>query len=105
MKIPNSIKIGYRHYTVSFEEKILDADNTRLVGQINHNQLTIVLDQVDRHESCIREVLLHEVLHGCLDFAGINDDESFVIRMSEVIATVLSDNPEFVDLWRGDAAD
>jgi hypothetical protein len=100
MNLPKTVKIGSRKYKVEMEERLIGEDNaTRLAGEINHNQLTIKLDP-DRADDAIREVLLHEVLHGVLDANADDPEEVFVMRTATLLSTVMLDNPEMMALWR-----
>jgi hypothetical protein len=99
MNLPKTIKIGSRKYKVEMQERIVGDDGVRLAGEINHNQLTIKLDP-DRADDAVREVLLHEVLHGVLDSNADDPEEVFVMRTATLLSTVMLDNPEMMALWR-----
>ena len=99
MKLPKSIKIGSRKYTIEMEERIVSEDGCRLAGEINHHKLVIKLDP-DRADDAVREVLLHEILHGVCDLNADDPEEVFVMRTATALSTVFLDNPELLELWR-----
>ena len=99
MNLPKTVKIGSRKYKVEMQERIVSEDGCRLAGEINHNSLTIKLDP-DRADDAVREVLLHEVLHGVLDSNADDPEEVFVMRTATLLSTVMLDNPEMMALWR-----
>lgn len=46
MNIPSKVKVGGLVYDVSFEERLLDDENTKVYGIIDYNNLTIKLEKL-----------------------------------------------------------
>lgn len=86
----NKVKIGNLIYNVYYQS--LEGD----IGTCDPDSLTIRID-CSLPESRARETLLHEILHACCDFAGLNDDhtyseEEIISRLSPILHSVLSEN-------------
>ena len=97
MKLPATIKVGYRDYTVEAWEPITASANRRL-GESDHFGLMIRV-RADIPAQIKAEVLLHEILH-CAWWVGAVEDKDDEERTVSVVANVMSqvwrDNPEFV---------
>lgn len=93
MDIKNVV-IGPIEYDVTEEERILNDQNQDLIGQIFYEKGTIKILK-DIKEDVKRAVLLHEIIHGIFDGAGMRDhDEQVVDMLSHGLVMVLMDNPE-----------
>ena len=91
--IPDKIKIGDKDYKVAVDDDI--ADDSR-DGEIRFRKAEIAV--ISRLETQVmKEVLVHESIHGMLEFMGeldINRDEEKVIRITNGLLMLIKDNPE-----------
>lgn len=94
MKIPKSVRIGGVEYEVQYEPN-LRLDNKLCYGAINYDNSVITLSETDGTGHQMRCItLLHEILHGIRNHAGIEiDDEETVVDMfARGMYQVLQDN-------------
>ncbi|MBU3098731.1 MULTISPECIES: hypothetical protein [Clostridium] len=95
MKIPKSIKIGWRKYKVVYVKDLQDAEGNDLLGQINYNANVIRLESNNISEDYGNVVFLHEVVHGLFNSLGLNeqnDNEDIVDGLSEIMYQVIKEN-------------
>ena len=93
MDIKNVI-IGPIEYDVTEEDRILNSQNQDLLGQIFYERGTLKVLK-DIKEDVKRTVLLHEIIHGVFDNAGMRDhDERVIDVLSHGLVMVLMDNPD-----------
>jgi len=95
MYIPNTIKVGHIIYSVHFENYTNENGNR---GETFLQSGKICIDPSMSFEQQWT-TLIHELLHCCCDFAGINSDEKnkmteeqFVSHISAPLAQILIDN-------------
>lgn len=97
MKIPNTIKIGWRNYLI---KKCSDRRNDKgqlLAGQINYDDHIIYLDDDVVHPKQQQLSFLHEVIHGIFQMQGQSEwrtNEDLVEAISEGLFQVIDDNPD-----------
>ena len=102
IKLPNSIKIGGRNFTVKFPHEFRDNE---LQGEIRYGTQEIHIGDKDLygktpHKDSCKQALVHEILHGIdLVFNAHSLSHDDTTRLSEGIFQVLNDNPEFVELF------
>lgn len=94
MKIPDSVRIGGVEYEVFDNQPSLNDGENLLYGQIDYRESTIRLsDLCEGHQmKCI--TLLHEILHGIRNHAGleIENEEEVVDMFARGLYQVLQDN-------------
>ena len=98
MKIPKTIKIGWRIYEVKFiNEEIRDKNGGLLDGQIDFNNHIIYIDNNIIYEDERIVTFLHEVVHGIFHSycnSKWNDDEDLVECVAEGLFQLIRDNPK-----------
>lgn len=110
MHIPSSLKIGGHTYKVICPYGFRDRGD--LSGQHDASLLEIRIDNrdgwshVEKPDSRIRQILMHEILHAIDSAAGLNElnggtkeNERIVEAISEGLCQVFSDNPELLKLF------
>ena len=106
MKIPESVRIGGVEYKIIDNVHGLNDGLNVLAGEINYNDSIIRLNEViEGHQmKCI--TLLHEILHGIRNHAGVEiENEEVVVELfARGIYQVLQDNgARLFDLKEGAA--
>jgi hypothetical protein len=82
MRIPNKIQIGPYIYSVELADDLHDRSTGQsLWGRIDSTEQKITLHANGTPER-MGETLLHELIHGCADQAGIELEESIVTGLS-----------------------
>ena len=96
MKIPKTIKIGWRNYTVKFVEGIRDEKGEMLDGEIDFsNHIIYINDNLNEEEKEV--VFLHEITHGIFNdkcHSEWQDNEDLIETISEGIFQLMLDNPK-----------
>jgi len=96
MKIPEKVKIGGIDLDIVTVEKCVIGSMVCLAAYSSINQSIELVDYMPDQKT--ESVLLHEVLHGIFDFAGIllpeDQEEDLVERISSALYMVIIDNPE-----------
>lgn len=92
---PKQINIAGRRYTLVPVEPAGDLSAETNAGYISHRWLTINYSE-GWHEYQQKDTVLHEVLHGCEDVAGLEVEERVILALSTQLLGVLKGNPEFV---------
>ena len=81
MKIPKTIQIGDRSYTVKYGKDNLEIyTKYKFRGTLNHNRMELVINEKESKKNQ-EQIFLHEVVHGILRQMGmteLNKDEKFV---------------------------
>lgn len=94
MKIPDFVRIGGVEYEVFDNQPSLNDGENLLYGQIDYRESTIRLSDLrEGHQmKCI--TLLHEILHGIRNHAGleIENEEEVVDMFARGLYQVLQDN-------------
>lgn len=94
MKIPDSVRIGGVEYEVFDNQPSLNDGENLLYGQIDYRESTIRLSNLcEGHQmKCI--TLLHEILHGIRNHAGleVENEEDVVDMFARGLYQVLQDN-------------
>lgn len=96
MKIPKTIKIGWRTYTIQFTEERRNEKGDLLDGQIDFTNHVIYIYKNLPFEDEKIVAFLHEIIHGIFFSQGHSewgDNEELVEAVSEGIFQVMSDNP------------
>lgn len=94
---PTTIRIGYSDFEiVDWNSK--EASSAGRYGECDKANAVI---RVDTTYGSIKaaSTLLHEILHGCFDVAGIDEadsEERTVTQLSNILTQVLRDNPHLV---------
>lgn len=112
-RLPEHIDVGPFRYTITADElsrhRAQEASQTILLGQTDHNELTIVLSE-KMPDGVARETLMHELLHVVNEVTGLRSkwgnakEERIVRRLSPVLLELLQRNPDAVNfLTSGDA--
>ena len=98
MKFPKIVRIGPLFFGVEFVDGLLDATKTdKLNGHISYDKCTISIERgvSDQRK---RATLWHEIVHGIACIAEIEMTETDVERFTNVLLSVLIDNPELRDI-------
>ena len=92
-----SIKIGGLSFRVEFVQRLLSDDgNTKLNGHIRYGPCLIQVE-IENNEQVQKITVLHEIMHGILTQAGIEEDhEKLVEILAYGLFGVLINNPDFV---------
>ena len=104
MKIPESIRIGGMEYQVRYTPQLNDGVNL-CYGKIDFEKSCIQLNgsmELSHEKLCV--VLLHEILHGIRNYAGIEiaEEEAVVEMFAKGLYQVLQDNGQrLFDLREG----
>jgi len=103
-KLHKLFKIGGAIWNVVSDKHIVDAEHSeRLCGK---SEMTNKIIEVSLNEDPL-DIFLHEMIHACLSFMGIEDEEAddethrLVEAGAQVLRMILADN---IDFWR-DALD
>lgn len=103
IKLPKTIKIGGRNWSVKCPHTF--TDNANKWGFCDYGMQEIRLSDKcisgeKVHDEQLRLGLIHEVLHA-IDYVYNNDklEEDVVDRIGEGLLQLLQDNPEFVELF------
>ena len=90
MKIPTSFRLGASQWKVHMAPVVGDEDR-RGVTYLERREIWL---NPDMHETVIRETFIHELLHVCADFAGIDDEklseEQWVSRITPALHAVIA---------------
>jgi hypothetical protein len=97
MTFPKSIRIGYRDFAV----EDWDTKHASSAGRYGECDKANAVIRIDTSYGPVKAVstLLHEVMHGCYDIAGITDEdneERTVTQLSNQMTQVFRDNPELL---------
>ena len=97
------ILIGAVKFAV--EEHDFTREGINYLGDFNSLTQKIRL-QTGMHEDQRFATLWHEVMHGALDYMGMDLGEEDVVRLGNVIVTLLKDNKclRKSEVWSGDTA-
>ena len=96
MKIPKTVKIGWRNYTVKFIDERRDEKGNLLDGEIDLTNHFIYIDETIANEEEKMIVFLHEVVHGIFHNQRHNkygNNEELVEAISEGLFQLVRDNP------------
>ena len=91
-----SVKIGGIVYDVVETSGLFD-ESTKLNGHIEYQKTKIELES-NMSAQCKKVILFHEILHGIMTQAGLENDEKLVEILAYGLVGVLQDNPELVTL-------
>lgn len=96
MKIPATVKIGWRNYTIKMVEERRDETGQILDGEIDFANQLIYIDKNQNMDEQI-VAFFHEVIHGifknqCHSDWGNNED--LVEAISEGLFQLMLDNPK-----------
>jgi len=96
------VKIGGILYRVEYIERLLNQEKAvKLNGHILYNPCLIMVES-ENDEQMQKITVLHEILHGILTHAGIEDDfEKQVEILAYGLFGVIQDNPDLMDWIRG----
>lgn len=102
MTVPEQIDIAGIRYSVELKKKLIDASGA-MFGAIEFPKQRIRLKR-DVGPDHMRDTLLHEVLHGCIDPTNISTmvgwnsevEEAVVLALTPHLLAVLRGNPDFV---------
>lgn len=95
MKIPKTVKIGGKVYTVEITNK-LDLGNVNVSAEILYNDLVIRVSP--QAQGKMEADFLHELIHGIYDHLGYKEhDEKRVDELAQALYMVIVDNPDIFD--------
>ena len=98
MKFPKTVRIGPLFFAVEFVDGLLDESKIKkLDGHIKYGDCKILLE-IDVSDQRKRATLWHEIVHGIASIAEIEMTETDVERFTNVLLSVLIDNPELMDI-------
>jgi len=94
-----TLKVGNTHWLVEAVHNLTMTSDSE--GQAHHSAGVICIHEGLPHERA-RQVLIHEILHVCADFAGIGgeerlSEEEYVSRIAPALTMILMDNPWVVN--------
>lgn len=94
MKIPDSVRIGGVEYEVFDNQPSLNDGENLLYGQIDYRESTIRLSNLCKGHQMKCITLLHEILHGIRNHAGleVENEEDVVDMFARGLYQVLQDN-------------
>ena len=109
MSLPEQIDIGGIRYSVELKKKLIDANGT-MFGSIEFPKQVIKLKRGPGPDH-MRDTVLHEVIHGCIDATNISTmagwtsevEESVVLALTPHLLATLRGNPDLVDYLTEDA--
>ncbi len=87
--IPSEIIVGGRPYTVTVHPVVQGS-----IGRVNNSTFQIDID-AGQHPLCMRDTLLHEVIHAVDDLVQTKLVEEQVYALSGALLDTLRRNPEF----------
>ena len=97
--IPSPIRIGAHDYVVKRYDRTLDSDP---LGRCNYVKAEILIAEGFAPTQEV-DIVLHEILHGITDSAGVGHDGSEQVSWEQAITTIASglaqvmrDNPDLV---------
>jgi len=93
LNIPETVKIGWRNYTITQSEHRTGDNGGDLLGKIFYEDREIYLyEKLEKEEKVV--TLLHEVVHGILYNMGheMCSNENFVTGFTENLYQVIKDN-------------
>lgn len=91
----NTLKILGKTYRVKFVDKVDEEDSLGLCKDAEQE----ILLRIDQPQDCLRDTLLHEIVHA-IDFQlhlGLKERQVHCVATG--ITAVLLDNPEFAESW------
>lgn len=98
MKLPSSVKVGYRPYRIQSCDRD-DADNHGSLGLSNHDQ-GLIKSQIHGSRVECANTLLHEILHCCMSVgeAGLEyeAEERAVTVTANMLIGICQTNPEVI---------
>ena len=91
-----NIKIGGRAWKIIFS----DLQHQEGKRGSNYKELQEIHLNPSQHIELSEVTLIHEILHACCDFAGMEDEkmveEQWVVRVAPILTQVLKDNPNIL---------
>jgi len=95
MKRPDKLRIIGKTYRIKYYRRpFYDDDGSELNGHIwPEQQIIKVAEKVG--DALLREVLLHEAMHGIEQDMGVKISEADLTRMAAGVLALLTDNPDF----------
>lgn len=100
LTLPDKVLIGHREYDVSLVENgtLKDDYGNVLHGQINYVDKTITLESGMPH-FLVREIFIHEILHGISYNAGHVLTEEQVVMLSVGLQGLFQDNQDVLKVY------
>lgn len=96
MKIPSSVKVGWRNYSIEFGEERRNIKGEPISGEIDVLNHIIYIDKNIYDKEKVL-TFLHEVVHGIFYSQGHlkwSDNEELVSAISEGLFQLMNDNPK-----------
>lgn len=97
MKPPKTVQVGPHPYRIKFDDTRCNDIECR--GQTDADQLQIILNS-KLPTSMVRETVLHELLHACLDVQGVNVGDKPLLDDDEHERLVRGLSPILLDVLR-----
>lgn len=97
------IRIGHLEYDVVPVPNLHNDRGGKMYGEITYPTCTITVDTQFIDSQRYPEILLHEVIHGILDNAGLDQEnlETAVAAISNGLVDTLRRNPDLASLING----
>lgn len=101
MRIPKTVKIGGKVYTVEITNK-LDLGNANVSAEICYSDLIIRVSP--QAQGKMEADFLHELIHAICDHLGYREhDEKHVDELAQALHMVIVDNPDVFDSYEAQA--
>jgi hypothetical protein len=94
MKIRENVKIGGRNYHVKILDEVSESDPTADGLCVIHKQEIRLKKDMDPESDYCKNMFLHEILHGLFEMVGLDDEEDVIVRLSNGLYQLITDNPE-----------
>lgn len=102
---PTSVQIDMIRYGIKMSEDPVVLDGRECGGLIEYNNARILLSAKAIRGERVKQVMMHEIVHGLLHERQIeelvNDDrlEDFVDALSRAFVGFLRDNPQMIEFY------
>lgn len=104
--LPETIKLGFHEYSITYEDEGFELDGTNVLGIILDDSKNIAIslssNGIPLRKPQIAQTIMHELIHA-IDYATFNifkDNEDAVDAFSEYLCMLIRDNPDFIKLFK-----
>ena len=95
MKILDNIRIGSIDYSINYVINLYSDEGQRLLGEIDFDNSTILLDNTVQGAQALQVTFLHELVHGMLYSVNseFTHNETLIDDIAKSLHQVIRDNP------------